>query len=45
MSTVYAFKNAFLTRLPHTDWMISESDIRRWADDQEVFRTALSHGA
>jgi DNA-binding NarL/FixJ family response regulator len=33
----YAFKTAFLSRQAASDWMISESEIRNWADEQGVF--------
>jgi DNA-binding NarL/FixJ family response regulator len=40
----FKFKNAFLVRLPASDWAISEADIRSWVGERDVDATG-SHSA
>lgn len=39
-ATHYAFKSQFLNRLPPSDWIISEGEIRSWADDHGLLGRA-----
>jgi DNA-binding NarL/FixJ family response regulator len=38
----YSFKSAFLNRLPPSDWIISEGEIRKWADDHGLLGSAAA---